>query len=124
MAANGGARRRLNNGHNFATLQQQPQNFQGKPWFLGAPITKVLCICWGLGSLWIFNDNDTEHYDTNYDHDRDLWRAAVWSGPTDWVFQSTMEFFVGLSFLAHFLRRLEQELSSRRLVAWSLRVET
>lgn len=125
MAANGAARRRLNNNrHNFATLQQQPPNFQGKPWFLGAPITKVLCICWALGSLWVFNDDGPENYTISYDHSRSLWTAAMWSSPTDWVFQSTMEFFIGLSFLAHSLRRLEQELSSRRFVAWLLVTET
>mmetsp|Transcript_6559 Transcript_6559/g.16162 ORF Transcript_6559/g.16162 Transcript_6559/m.16162 type:complete len:364 (-) Transcript_6559:1097-2188(-) len=124
MPQNGFARRRAaaNNGHNFATLQQQPPSFQSKPWFLGAPVTKILCIFWAAGSLWVINNynDDPENYNITYDHNRNLWVAAMWNGPSDWVFQSSMELFVGLIFLAHFLRRLEQELSSRRLVAWIL----
>ena len=126
-AANGAVRRRAaaNNGANFATLQQNPSNLPSKPWFLGAPITKILCILWAAGSLWVIRSDNAESEiyfgDSNhrsYDHNMNLWGAAVWSGPFSWVFQSMSELIVGLSFLAHFLRRMEQELSSRRLVAW------
>ena len=130
-AANGAVRRRAagNNGPNFATLQQQPSNFQSKPWFLGAPVTKVLCILWAAGSLWVIRSNNTDSEmfgganHRTYVHDMNLWGAAIWNSPSCWIFESTTELIVGLSFLAHFLRRLEQELSSRRLVAWLIMVE-
>ena len=130
-AANGAVRRQAA-GPNFATLQQQPPNIQSKPWFLGAPITKILCIVWVAGSLWVIRSGNTdENYTTrssinsnnNYDQSTNLWGAAVWSGPSSWVFQSTTEFIVGLSFLARYLRRLEQEFSSQRLVAWLIMLE-
>eukprot|EP00531_Pseudo-nitzschia_arenysensis_P015486 CAMPEP_0116143850 /NCGR_PEP_ID=MMETSP0329-20121206/15669_1 /TAXON_ID=697910 /ORGANISM="Pseudo-nitzschia arenysensis, Strain B593" /LENGTH=353 /DNA_ID=CAMNT_0003639195 /DNA_START=35 /DNA_END=1096 /DNA_ORIENTATION=- len=124
-APNGAVRRRA--GSNFATLQQQQPNFQSKPWFLGAPITKVLCILWAAGSLWMIRsdntDSETFSNHRNYDYNTNLWGSAVWSGPSCWVFESTSELIFGLSFLGHFLRRLEQELSSRRLVAWLLMLE-
>ena len=122
-AANAPIRRRVPN--NFASLQQQQPNYP-KPWFLGAPISKVLCILWAAGSLWVIrsHNTDSEFYgDRNYDHNMNLWGAAVWSGPSSWVFESTSEMIFGLSFLGHFLRRLEQELSSRRLVAWIILLE-
>mmetsp|Transcript_21097 Transcript_21097/g.52323 ORF Transcript_21097/g.52323 Transcript_21097/m.52323 type:complete len:351 (+) Transcript_21097:210-1262(+) len=126
-APNGAVRRRGAANNNFATLQQQQSNFQSKPYFMGAPITKILCILWAAGSLWVIrSDNtDSEVFENhrNYDYNRNLWGAALWSGPSSWVFESTTELVVGLSFLAHFLRRLEQELSSRRLVAWFIMLE-
>jgi len=130
-ATNGAVRRRAaaNNGSNFDTLQQQPPNLQSKSWFSGAPITKIICILWAAGSLWVIrSDNtDSENYGDlnhrNYYHNKNLWGAAIWNGPSSWVFQSTTEMIVGLSFLAHSLRRLEQELSSRRLVAWLIVLE-
>jgi hypothetical protein len=126
-AANGADWRRAaaNNGSNFATLQQNPSNLPSKPWFLGAPITKILCLLWAAGSLWVIRSDNAEseiYYGDsnhrNYDHNKNLWGAAIWNGPFSWVFQSMTELIVGLSFLAHFLRRMEQELSSRRLIAW------
>mmetsp|Transcript_29544 Transcript_29544/g.63329 ORF Transcript_29544/g.63329 Transcript_29544/m.63329 type:complete len:367 (+) Transcript_29544:254-1354(+) len=122
-AANGAVRRRGFGGSNFATLQQQPPAHQPKPWFLGAPVTKVICILWGVGSLWVINGNGkTQNSYGDHAANSLLWEA-LWSGPTSWVFQSTTEMLVGLSFLAHFLRRAEQELSSRRLVAWLILLE-
>ena len=126
-AVNAPVRRRMaaNNGSNFAALQQQPPNYP-KPWFLGAPISKVLCILWAAGSLWVIRSQNTDselYGGRNYDHNMNLWAAAVWSGPSSWVFESTSEMIFGLSFLGHFLRRLEQELSSRRLVAWIILLE-
>ena len=64
-----------------------------------------------------------DSYRRNFDHNRNLWIAALWNGPSSWVFESTSELILGLSFLGHFLRRLEQELSSRRLVAWFIMLE-
>ena len=121
-ATNGAVRRRPN----ATMLQQQSSNLQSKPWFLGAPMSKILCIIWAAGSLWIIRSNNVDpddyassdyrkygHYDTSIG-------AAIWNGPSSWFFESTSELIVGLSFLAHFLRRMEQELSTRRLIAWLL----
>eukprot|EP00536_Pseudo-nitzschia_multiseries_P004619 jgi/Psemu1/10373/gm1.10373_g len=107
----------VNNGGLRRQAPNQPS------WFLGAPITKILCILWAAGSLWIIRSDNLEeenYYDRrNYDdYHSNSWGSAVFPGPSSWVFQSTTEVVVGLSFLARYLRRLEQELSSRRLVAW------
>jgi hypothetical protein len=62
----------------------------------------------------------------NHDNDaRDgLWRLIFWNGTyLKWFFHSTSEMVVGLSFLAHYLRRMERELSSRRFLVWLFTVE-
>mmetsp|Transcript_29414 Transcript_29414/g.69152 ORF Transcript_29414/g.69152 Transcript_29414/m.69152 type:complete len:347 (+) Transcript_29414:253-1293(+) len=110
---------------NNAALRRQAQNQPG--WFLGAPISKVLCILWAMGSLWIIrsDDLDEENYDRRHygDYDSNSWGSAIFHGPSGWVFQSTTELIIGMSFLAYYLRRIEQQLSSRRLVAWLIFLE-
>lgn len=88
-------------------------------WFSGAPIAKLLCILWAAGSVWVIHSDNLDENDYNrINYDTTLWGSAVFNGPSSWVFQSTTEVLIGLSFLAHYLRRLEQQLSSRRLVVW------
>lgn len=122
-AVNGAVRRRAaaNNAPNSATLQQDQPNLQSRPWFSGAPVTKILCILWAAGSLWVIRSDNVDS--ENYGHNKNLWEAVIWNGPSSWFYQSTTELIVGLSFLAQYLRRMEQELSSRRLVAWLIVLE-
>lgn len=119
VAGNGAVRRRAaaNNG---VQLQQQQPDLKTTPWFLGAPITKLLCMFWAAGSLWVIhssNNNTDTHHGSAYSE------PSVWYGPSSWFFQSTSELLIALSFLAQYLRRMEQELSSRRLVAWLVVLE-
>jgi len=122
-AANNGVVARQRRAANLQQLQQQQQS---KPWLLGAPITKIICIVWVAGSLWVIrnggDNNDNNNY-RNKNNNSHLWVSALWNGPSNWFFVSSTEVIVGLSFLAHYLRRLEQELSSRRFIAWFFLIE-
>ena len=130
VAANAAARARPRRGVNLQQLQpspQQQQQQQTKAWLLGAPITKILCIVWAIGSLWVIrkngnDDGNTYTYNNSYDSNN-LWVSALWNGPSNWFFHTSTEAIVGLSFLARYLRRMEQELSSRRFIAWIVLLE-
>mmetsp|Transcript_14879 Transcript_14879/g.16715 ORF Transcript_14879/g.16715 Transcript_14879/m.16715 type:complete len:373 (+) Transcript_14879:81-1199(+) len=128
-AANNGAAARQRRASNLQQLQlqQQQQKQQSKSWLLGAPITKIICIIWVAGSLWVIrNGGDNNDNNNNYRNKLNithLWVSALWNGPSNWFFVSSTEVIVGLSFLAHYLRRLEQELSSRRFIAWVFLLE-
>ena len=111
----------LNNGG----FRQQGFNHHQSSWFLGAPVTKLLCMLWAAGSFWVINSNE-EDFQSSRDYgdsNTSIWGSVVFNGSSNWVFQSPTEVIVGLSFLAHYLRRLEQELSSRRLIAWLVFLE-
>jgi hypothetical protein len=132
---NNGAGARQRRAVNLQQLQQQQQSQQqqpqqhSKPWFSGAPITKIICIIWVAGSLWVIRNNgDDENTHSNRNNNNNhnytnLWVSALWNGPSNWFFASSTELIVVLSFLVHYLRRLEQELSSRRFIAWLFTLE-
>ena len=131
-AVNNGAGARQRRAVNLQQLQQQSQQQpqqSSKPWFSGAPITKIICILWVAGSLWVIRNNgddDNTYSNRNNNNNNDsngLWVSALWNGPSNWFFSSSTELIVGLSFLVHYLRRLEQELSSRRFIAWLFTLE-
>jgi len=132
-AVNNGAGARQRRAVNLQQLQQQSQQQpqqSSKPWFSGAPITKIICILWVAGSLWVIRNNgdDDNTYSNrnnynNNNYSNGLWVSALWNGPSNWFFSSSTELIVGLSFLVHYLRRLEQELSSRRFIAWLFTLE-
>jgi hypothetical protein len=132
-AVNNGTGARQRRAVNLQQLQQQSQHHQqqqSRPsWFSGAPITKIICILWAAGSLWVIRNNgdDDNTYSNRNNNDNyysyNLWVSALWNGPSTWFFSSSTELIVGLSFLVHYLRRLEQELSSRRFIAWLFTLE-
>ncbi|OEU17279.1 hypothetical protein FRACYDRAFT_237687 [Fragilariopsis cylindrus CCMP1102] len=131
-AVNNGAGARQRRAVNLQQLQQQSQQQpqqSSKPWFSGSPITKIICILWVAGSLWVIRNNgdDDNTYsnrnNSNDNYSNGLWVSALWNGPSNWFFSSSTELIVGLSFLVHYLRRLEQELSSRRFIAWLFTLE-
>mmetsp|Transcript_24914 Transcript_24914/g.46504 ORF Transcript_24914/g.46504 Transcript_24914/m.46504 type:complete len:390 (+) Transcript_24914:76-1245(+) len=134
------ARRNHNNHNNTANgptaiaFANPSSSQQTQPWFLGAPISKLLCMVWALGSLWIIRSGGSGHSSrssplgddgNNYTAGLGLGavRLLIWHSISSSFFRSTSEVLVGLAFLAHYLRRLERELSSRRLIVWLFTVE-
>ena len=115
-----------------------PAEYQHQPWFVGSPISKLLCFTWVLGSLWIIrsgnggNSGDDSIRRQLFSEDGNTTsrgiglyvRLLLWDSMNRWFFHTTSEVVVGLSFMAHYLRRLERELSSQRLVVWLFVVET
>jgi hypothetical protein len=140
-------RRRTNHINSLTSMSfASTAEYQHQPWFLGSPISKLLCFSWVLGSLWIIrsgggaNDGDDSirrqslllfgEDGNNNDSNASsrgvglYLRLLLWNSIDRWFFHTTTEVVVGLGFMAHYLRRLERELSSQRLVVWLFVVET
>jgi UBA/TS-N domain len=125
--------RRNNNNNNNNTVT--PVSFsaaasssQHPPFFLGAPITKLLTMIWALGSFWIIRtsvgSSDREYQDYIYQNNNaNSVSLLFWNTVKSCFFVSSSEAVVGLAFLANYMRRLERELSSRRFVVWWMTVE-
>ncbi|KAL3925482.1 MAG: hypothetical protein SGILL_000374 [Bacillariaceae sp.] len=132
QAAANAARRNNNNnnGLNAISFASSTSQQQHPPYFLGAPITKLLCLVWVIGSLWIVRSggNVSKSHNANITHSAAASAAAsglLWESLiTRFFFHSTSELLIGLAFLAQYMRRLERELSSRRLVVWLFTVQS
>lgn len=74
-------------------------------------MTKVLCMVWAVGHFVWTSKQKNQHRGQN---------ANKRSVLDHFLFSSTGELVVGAFFLVQFLRRLERELGSRKLVAWML----
>ncbi|KAG7346307.1 ubiquitin-associated UBA domain protein [Nitzschia inconspicua] len=120
--------RRNNNGNaNLTPVSfSSASSSQHPPFFLGAPITKSLCIIWALGSFWIIRTSTPSEREYDYINNmsntsgvsllfKNIIKACYFVNPS--------EAMVGLAFLANYMRRLERELSSRRMVVWLMTIE-
>jgi hypothetical protein len=119
---------------NHRTTTTSPVQFtttqpQHAPYFLGAPVTKLLCMIWVVGSLVVVrsgNVSSSKHGLQGSVPSGIMGNVVLlWHGwATRFFFHSTLELVVGLGFVAHYMRRLERELSSRRMIVWLFTVES
>ncbi|KAL3896385.1 MAG: hypothetical protein SGARI_007187, partial [Bacillariaceae sp.] len=105
----------------FSTSSQPPQH---PPYFLGAPITKLLCMIWMVGSLVIIRSGNVQSRYGGAESTQSLSKMLLQGLFTRrFFFHSTSELVIGLGFLAQYMRRLERELSSRRMILWFVTVQ-
>lgn len=127
-------RRNNNNSNNVTTpvaFSSASASQQHPPFFLGAPITKLLCIVGALISFWIIRTSTAAERDYEYNNNNQLSNnnsssvsLLISNMVKSYFFVTPSEAVVGFAFLANYMRRLERELSSRRFMIWWVTVET